>query len=108
MGLIKGRTVKLIQNSQIGVDEFNAPIYDETEIEIENVLIEPASNEAIVDELGISGKRVSYILHIPKGDTHVWEDTKVSFYGETWRTFGDCLIYDERLTPLDWNKKIKG
>lgn len=104
---IKGRVVNLYVMTQTGVDEFNQPIYEESVEAVDNVIIEPADNSAIVDEMQISGKRMVYTLHIPKGDTHEWKDTKVEFYGEVWRTFGDCLIYDEELTPLDWNKKVK-
>jgi len=104
---IKGQTVKLYTMTKTGVDDFNQPVYSEASVDVDNVLIEPADNSAIVDEMQISGKHLSYVLHIPKGDTHTWKDTKVEFYGAVWRTFGDCLIYDEALTPLDWNKKVK-
>lgn len=104
---IKGRTVVLHEMTQTGVDDFNHPIMIESLVEVENVLIEPASNDAILSEIQMTGKRVAYILHIPKGDTHNWKDAVVDFYGQSWKTFGDCLIYDEDLTPLSWNKKVK-
>lgn len=104
---IKGQTVKLHIKTSSGQDPFGNETFIETIEEVENVLCEPASNDAVVAELQLSGKHVVYILHIPKGDTHNWEDTIVEFNGKTWRTFGDCLIYDEKMTPLSWNKKIK-
>lgn len=107
MGMIKGKKVKLLEKVQNGMDDFNSPVFEENEVEVENVLIEPASNDAIVSEIQLTGKRVSYILHIPKGDTHNWKDAEVEFYGMRWKTFGDCLIYDIENTPGDWNKKIK-
>lgn len=107
VSMIKGRAVTLYENVEIGVDGLNRPIYEEQEVIVDNVLIEPASNDAIISDLDVTGKHLSYVLHIPKTDTHDWNDTKVGFYGEIWHTYGDCLIYDEDLTPLDWNKKVK-
>lgn len=107
MSLIKGTTVILHDKTQSGTDPFDRPIYSTESVYVDNVLIEPASNDAILNEYEIHGKRIAYVLHIPKGDTHNWEDTEVEFYGSTWRTYGDCLIYDENLTPLSWNKKVK-
>lgn len=104
---IQGQTVKLYDTSQTDTDPFGQPIMTEEVVEIENVLIEPASNEDITNSLDIDGKKVTYILHIPRTDTHDWRDKKVEFYGQIFRTFGDCLIYDPDLTPLEWGKKIK-
>lgn len=104
---IKGITVKLHEMIENGVDDFKHPIMEENIVEVDNVLVEPASNDAVLSEIEITGKHVVYILHIPKGDTHNWKDATVEFYGQIWRTFGDCLIYDENLAPLDWNKKVK-
>lgn len=33
-------------------------------------------------------KRAEYELCIPKGDTHIWENRTVEFFGKKWRTFG--------------------
>lgn len=104
---IKGRAITLYETTEVDVDDFGHPILEESPIEVENVLIEPASNEAIVSELEVNGKRVAYTLHIPKGDEHDWRDKVVEFYGEKWRTYGDVQIYDPDLTPLSWNKKVK-
>lgn len=108
---IKGRTVTLYERIETGeVDEFNAPVYEYVESKIDNVLIEAAANDAIVSEVEINGKHLAYVLHIPKGDTHNWKDAKVVL-PDPWnvavKTYGDCMLYDADLTPLDWNKKVK-
>lgn len=107
MAVIKGKSVVLYQLTKTGVDEFNKDVFSTQRVSVENVLIEPASNDAIVSEMQLSGKKLVYTLHIPKGDTHDWKDTIVEFNNKKWQTFGDCLEYDEKMTPLAWNKKVK-
>lgn len=108
---IKGRKVILYERIDTGeVDEFNAPIFDYVSTVVDNVLIEPASNDAIVNDMELYGKRMAYVLHIPKNDKHDWKDAKVVL-PDPWdvvvKTYGDCMLYDADLTPLNWNKKVK-
>jgi len=110
MNLIKGVPVTLIVRTSGGVDSFNAPIFVDTEVTVSNVLIEPAANDAVVSENDLYGKHLAFVLHIPKGDTHNWKDTLVRLpapWNVTCKTYGDCLIYEPSMVPLDWNKKVK-
>lgn len=110
MTFLKGVAVTLYEKTNGGVDDFNAPIFVETEVTVNNVLVEPAANDAVVSELDLNGKHIAYVLHIPKGDTHIWTNTKVKLpspWNVTLKTYGDCLIYDPNQTPLEWNKKVK-
>lgn len=107
MALIRGQTITLIERLQTGKDGFNAPIYEETSVDVDNILICPASTEAVTDGLQLYGKHAVYELHIPKEDTHIWEDRTVEFYGRKWRTFGAVLAWMENLTPGHWNRKVK-
>ncbi len=107
MGIIKGITVTLYDKKEVGKDEFNAPVYEETPTEVENVLVTPESDTDIVSDIQLYGKRAEYELSIPKGDEHEWEDRKVEFFGQTFHTFGAGREYIEHLTPLSWNKKVK-
>lgn len=106
MRMIKGITVTLIDNVETGKDPFGNPIYEDKEIEVNNVLVSPTSSDDIVNQLTLTGKKAIYTLAIPKEDTHDWEDKKVRFFGKTWRTFGEPLEGIEELIPLDWNKKV--
>ena len=105
--MIKGITVTLYEKTITGLDPFNRPVYAESATQVENVLVTPANAEAVVSELSLSGKRLEYELSIPKGDTHDWEDKKVSFFGENFHTFGPVKQWIEDMVPLEWNKKIK-
>ncbi|WP_195935484.1 hypothetical protein [Lactococcus lactis] len=106
MGMIKGITVTLIDNLETRKDPFGNPIYEDKEIEVNNVLVSPTSSDDIVNQLTLTGKKAIYTLAIPKEDTHDWENKKVRFFGKTWRTFGEPLEGIEELIPLDWNKKV--
>lgn len=105
--MIQGIPVVLYDRVQTGTDAFGVPVYTETPVTVENVLVTPSSAADIVSDLQLYGKKAVYELSIPKGDTHVWEDRKVEFFGESWRAFGFSQQYIEENVPLRWNKKIK-
>lgn len=107
MALLTGTTILLYEKVKTGVDAFNAPIYTEKAVNVENVLIAPATTEDIEDDLQLYGKHAVYELHIPKTDTHNWENQVVEFYGHKWKTFGIPLVYMNHLTPGQWNRKVK-
>lgn len=105
--LIKGIPVTLYDRTQSGTDGFGAPVWTETPVTVENVLVAPVSSTDVVSELHLTGKRAEYELCIPKGDGHTWEDRKVVFFGQSWRTIGFATEYIEANVPLDWNRKVK-
>ena len=96
----------LFDQVEAGKDEFNRTLYAEMPVEVENVLVCPASSSEVTDILNLTGKKAVYTLGIPKGDSHVWEDRKVMFFGEMWHTLGFPLKGIEALIPLDWNMKV--
>lgn len=96
----------MVDKIQVGVDPFGKPIYDNADIEVENVLVAPVSSDDVVNHQSLTGKVAVYSLGIPKDDTHDWEDKEVKFFGQRWRTFGFPTEGIEDLIPLDWNKKV--
>ena len=106
MARIKGIAVTLYERTETGRDAFNAPVYAETAVRVENVLVAPASDTDVVNAMQLYGKKAVYTLGIPKGDAHAWEDTDVEFFGRRWRTFGFGSEGIDGLIPLDWNKKV--
>lgn len=107
MGKIHGQTIELAVKVQTGIDDFNRPIYGTLWTQVDNVLIAQPSTEEVTDELNLSGKRLDYLLGIPKGDMHNWEDTQVRFFGEVFETIGTPTQGIEDMIPLSWNKKVK-
>lgn len=105
--LIKGADVILHIRAQSGTDDFNNPVYTETTETVSNVLIGQPETEELKSSIDLYGKRIEYMLGIPKGDTHDWEDTTVEFFGNTYRTFGHTIEGIEDNIPLDWHKKVR-
>ncbi len=107
MWSLRGITVKLYEALQTGSDGFNHPTTDSTPVEVENVLVAPASSQEILDSLSLYGRRAVYTLGIPKADAHDWENSIVEFWGHKWRVFGFSTCGIEELVPLSWNKKVQ-
>lgn len=105
--MIKGTTVKLLVKTESGTDGFNRPTYTEDWIDVSNVLIGQPTTEEIESERIISGKIISYVLAIPKGDTHTWVDTQVEFFDQKFRTIGVPTQGIEANIPGPWNKKVR-
>ncbi len=105
--MIQGIPVILYQTTQTGVDAFNAPVYSEEPVTVENVLVCPVTTEDIVSGVQLYGKHAVYELCIPKDDSHDWEDKVVEFFGQKWRTFGFPQRWIEENVPLSWNLKVK-
>lgn len=114
--MIKGITVILYEKTQkhdpenpgeLLFDPFGKPVTEETPTEVENVLVgEPGSDE-LINELNLYGKRLRYVLAIPKGDTHNWENAHIEFWGESFRSYGAVMRGIEENIPLNWNRKVK-
>lgn len=106
MAKLKGITVTLYAKTQTGTDGFGDPVYTETEISVDDVLVYPSTSTEILEMVNLYGKKAVYTLAIPKGDANDWEDRRVSFFGEDWRTFGIPTEGIEDNIPLRWNKKV--
>lgn len=107
--LIKGIQVSLTQRTISGRNALNEPIYAESKVSVDNVLVQPLTAEEISRDYELYGRHSAYYLHIPKGDTHTWKDAVVDLgtaYGGTFRQYGDIKVYQDNLTPLDWDKVV--
>lgn len=104
---IQGVTVTLYEQTQTGVDDFGAPIYEETPVQVDNVLVQPLSDQEILNSVNLYGRKAVYTLAIPKGDTHDWVNKHVTALGIELQTFGIPLVGIECDIPLDWNMKVQ-
>ena len=106
MALIKGITVTLFEKTKVGTDEFCKDIFEEVPVDVENVLVTPVNSNEVTSSTNFVGKKAVYTLAIPKGDKHNWENAKVNFFGESWKTIGFPIGGIESLIPLGWNQKV--
>lgn len=104
---IKGQSVLLHVKTQSGVDAFNNPVFTDSTVEVADVVIGQPTTDELTSSISLYGKRIEYMLGIPKGDTHTWEDTIVEFFGHKYRTFGFTIEGIEANAPLRWHKKVR-
>lgn len=114
MARIKGTTVTLYQETITGYDPFGAPIVETEAVNVEGVLVGEPSTDDITSSTSLYGKVITYMLAIPKGDTHDWTDKVVEWtdaYGKTHKvkTFGFPITGIEENLPqrLPWHMKVR-
>lgn len=105
--MIKGIDIILYEKTQTGVDSLNKAVYEEKPVVVKNVLVSPTTEQEELDTLNLTGRKAIYTMAIPKGDTHIWEDVNVEFFGEKWHTIGMPIKGIEALIPLEWNTKVR-
>jgi hypothetical protein len=71
------------------------------------VLVSSPSAQEVTDTLNLTGRKIEYILGIPKGNTDEWENQIVEFFGHKFISFGIPEQGIEENIPLSWHKKVK-
>ena len=104
---MKGTTIQLVVKTQSGTDPFGAPIYTEELVDVPDVLVGSPTTDDITDSLNLYGKKIEYMLGIPKGDAHNWVDTEVIIWGNRYRTFGYPMTGEQANIPLRWGKNVR-
>lgn len=109
---MRGQTVYLYEKTQTGTDPFGQPIYTEQATPVDNVLIGEPSTEDVATSQDMYGKKIAYMLGIPKGDSHNWQDSRIDWvdaYGITHRvqSFGFPITGIEANIPGPWHMKVR-
>lgn len=105
---MRGISVVLYEQRQVGLDALNNPIYEESPVVINDVLVGQPSTDDITNSLSLYGKKLDYVLGIPKGDEHNWKDSQtVEFFGKKFRIFGDVIEGIEANVPTRWHKQVR-
>lgn len=107
MAKIKTTSVILKTKTRTGTDAFNRPVYGLEPITVYGVLVGEPSTDEINEVTQVHGKRLAYVIALPKGDDHDWVDKDVIVFGKKYRTIGEPTQGIEANIPLDWNKKVK-
>ena len=105
--MIKGTTVQLMVDTVTGEDPFGAPIVEKVPVDIPDVLVGQPTTDDITASVQMYGKKIEYILGIPKGDTHDWTDATVLIWGEPYRTVGYPQTGIQENIPLRWGQNVK-
>lgn len=98
-----GQTITLLNKKQIGIDEFNQPVYADEEIQVDNVLYTTNLTDDIISTTNLVGKKDVHLIAIPKGDTHKWENQIVIIEGKKYHIFTPAKKGIEALVPSPWN-----
>ena len=104
---MKGTTVQLVETTTTSYDPFGNPIVEEDPIDIPDVLVGQPTTDDITTSTEVYGKRLEYVLGIPKGDDHDWVNKKVYIWGEAYMTFGYPVTGEQANIPLRWGKNVK-
>lgn len=104
---MKGAAVVLYERTQTGTDAFNDPVYAEAAVTVQNVLIGEPTTDEVTSSVELYGRKIEYMLGLPKGDAHNWEDATVEIFGKKFRTFGATIQGIEENVPTPWHKKVR-
>lgn len=104
---MKGTTIQIVKTTQTGTDAFGAPIYAEELVDVPDVLVGSPTTDDVTSTLSLYGKKIEYVLGIPKGDTNDWEDAEVIIWGNRFRTIGYPITGEQANIPLRWGKNVR-
>lgn len=104
--MIRGEQVVLIIKTETSKDAFGAPVYSESQVTVDNVVVGNSTANEHVNNLDLHGARIAFVLGIPKTDNHIWENTDVYIRGMRFRTIGAPLVQTEANVPGLWNKQV--
>lgn len=105
MGKIKGVSVVLHKRTVKEYDPLGNPIYQISDVTVNNVLWNVSTVDDLIDASRLEGTKELYTLAIPKGDANTWLENTVTFNGKTFHCYAESEGM-ESLTPLEWNKKV--
>ena len=104
---MKGTTIQIAVKTQIGTDPFGAPIYKTVNEDVHDVLVGSPTTDDIKASVELYGKKIEYVLGIPKGDTHNWVDADITIWGEKYKSFGFPITGEPENIPLRWGQNVK-
>ena len=100
-------TVQLAVKTEGAPDPFGIPTETEQLIDVPGCLVGQPSTDDIAQTMEMYGKKIAYVVGVPKGDVNSWVDTDVIIWGERFRTIGYPETGIQGNIPLQWGKNVK-
>ena len=104
---MKGTTIQIVKTTQTGTDPFGKPIYSEQFVDVPDVLVGSPTTDDVTSTLNLYGKKIEYVLGIPKGDTNNRVDAEVVIWGKRFRTIGYPVTGEQANIPLRWGQNVR-
>jgi hypothetical protein len=104
---MKTTTVQLAVKTESAPDPFGMPTETEELIDVPGCLVGQPSTDDIAQTMEMYGKKIAYVVGVPKGDEHSWVDTDVIIWGERFRTIGYPETGIQGNIPLKWGQNVK-
>lgn len=104
---MKTTTVQLVVKTSESTDPFGYPVETEEIVDVPGCLVGQPSSDDITQTMEMYGKKIAFIVGVPKGDEHSWVDTDVIIWGERFRTIGYPTTGIQENIPLKWGQNVK-
>lgn len=104
---MKTMTVQLAVKTEGAPDPFGMPTETEQLIDVPGCLVGQPSTDDIAQTMEMYGKKIAYVVGVPKGDANSWVDTDVIIWGERFRTIGYPETGIQGNIPLKWGQNVK-
>lgn len=104
---MKTMTVQLAVKTEGAPDPFGMPTETEELIDVPGCLVGQPSTDDIAQTMEMYGKKIAYVVGVPKGDVNSWVDTDVIIWGERFRTIGYPETGIQGNIPLKWGQNVK-
>jgi hypothetical protein len=104
---MKTMTVQLAVKTAGAPDPFGMPTETEQLIDVPGCLVGQPSSDDITQTMEMYGKKIAYVVGVPKGDVNSWVDTDVIIWGERFRTIGYPETGIQGNIPLKWGQNVK-
>jgi hypothetical protein len=104
---MKTMTVQLAVKTEGAPDPFGMPTETEQLIDVPGCLVGQPSTGDIAQTMEMYGKKIAYVVGVPKGDVNSWVDTDVIIWGERFRTIGYPETGIQGNIPLKWGQNVK-
>ncbi len=103
-----GTTLTFIKRVQNGTDDFNDPVWDTEEVEIEDCLIAPIIEPATAREQQAMNQAKDQVrIHLPKTTTEDVSASSVTWDGKVFTLDSDSTVFMEGNTPTRWNRYFR-